>query len=171
MTYRPPRRVVRLRSTKLLENRLKRLNLSAAELCRLTGISRQSIGRLRMEHATGMRVEHAEAIERALSVKHGYLFDFAEYDRGGGVVSRWSGAPGEWNRPQSQVAALERWAFVPDPAEATSAGRAAFLASFEDKVDPDQLLPEPERRVRAERALRAHMIRLANASAEKRRRK
>lgn len=81
MTYRPPRRVVRFRSSKLLEARLKRADLSITELARLTGVSRQSLGRLRMGDAKGMRIEHAEAIERALSAKHGSLFDYSEHER------------------------------------------------------------------------------------------
>ena len=74
------------------------------------------------------------------------------------------------NSGEARAAALDRWARVDDPVAATTAGRAAFLASFEDKVDPDRLLDREERRVRAERALRAHMIRLAQRSAESRRR-
>ena len=76
-----------------------------------------------------------------------------------------------WTRAEARAASLDRWAYDPKtPAEATSAGRAAFLASFERKVDPDELLPVDERRTRAEQALRAHMIRLGQLSAEARRR-
>jgi hypothetical protein len=74
-----------------------------------------------------------------------------------------------WTRPQARAAALDRWASVPDTAAATSPARAAFLARFERQVDPEGLLPPDERRTRAARALRAHMIRLAESSAAKRR--
>lgn len=71
---------------------------------------------------------------------------------------------------EARAAALDRWATEPDRLVATSAGRSAFLRSFEDKVDPDGLLTDAERKIRAEAALRAHMTRLAERSAEARRR-
>jgi len=52
-----------------------------------------------------------------------------------------------------------------DPRETTAAGRTAFLARFLDEVDPDRTLPEAERLRRAECARKAHMARLALASA------
>ena len=73
-----------------------------------------------------------------------------------------------WSRAQARAAALDRWSGVSDAAAATSPARAAFLARFERQVDPDGLLTPDERRTRAARALRAHMIRLAEASAIKR---
>ncbi len=48
-----------------------------------------------------------------------------------------------------------------DPRETTAKARVAFLAKFEDQVDPDRMLPEDERKRRAEQALKAHMSRLA----------
>lgn len=48
--------------------------------------------------------------------------------------------------------------------------RSAFRARFEQEVDPDGLLPADERERRADRAMRAHMLRLAAKSAEKRKR-
>ena len=57
-----------------------------------------------------------------------------------------------------------------DPRDTTAAARAAFLAGFVDRVDPDRTLPEPERLRRAEHARKAHMARLALASARARRR-
>ena len=54
--------------------------------------------------------------------------------------------------------------------ETTAAARAAFLARFERQVDPNGVLPAAERTRRAEYARRAHMARLALASARKRRR-
>jgi hypothetical protein len=56
-----------------------------------------------------------------------------------------------------------------DPHDLTAAARAAFLARFEQEVDPDGVLPEAERLRRARHALRAHMTRLALLSAEARR--
>ena len=50
-------------------------------------------------------------------------------------------------------------------------GQAALLAKFERQVDPDRLLAPEERRLRALHARRAHMARLALASARSRRAK
>lgn len=57
-----------------------------------------------------------------------------------------------------------------DPTEHTAPARAAFLARFEDQVDPDRVLPEFERRRRAEHAKKAYFARLALKSAQARRR-
>lgn len=48
-------------------------------------------------------------------------------------------------------------------------GRAAADARFEDQVDPQRLLPEEERRRRAEMARKAHMSKMGLASARARR--
>ncbi len=56
-----------------------------------------------------------------------------------------------------------------DARETTSAGRAKFLAKFEDEVDPDRQLPEAERLRRAAHARSAHFLRLSLASAKARR--
>lgn len=56
-----------------------------------------------------------------------------------------------------------------DSKEITAPARRAFIARFEDEVDPDRMLPEAERQRRAEHALKAHMTRLALASAKARR--
>lgn len=56
-----------------------------------------------------------------------------------------------------------------DARETSAPGRAAFLARFEREVDPDGLLPEAERVRRADHARKAHMTRLALASAKARR--
>ncbi|MDQ5874490.1 MAG: hypothetical protein M3526_03800 [Actinomycetota bacterium] len=56
-----------------------------------------------------------------------------------------------------------------DARETTKLARQAWLASFEDQVDPDLLLTDAERARRAQHALRAHMQRLALASARARR--
>ena len=50
-------------------------------------------------------------------------------------------------------------------------GQAALLAKFERQVDPECLLAPEERRLRALHARRAHMARLALASARSRRAK
>ena len=55
-----------------------------------------------------------------------------------------------------------------DSREITQPARTAFLRRFEVEVDPDSILPEEERRRRAGMALRAHMLRLAAASAKAR---
>jgi hypothetical protein len=49
--------------------------------------------------------------------------------------------------------------------------RDAFMARFEEEVDPDRVLPEAERARRAEHALKAYMAGLALRSAKARRRK
>ena len=56
-----------------------------------------------------------------------------------------------------------------DTRETTSKARAAFFARFEREVDPQGLLPEAERRRRAEAARRAYFARLALKSAQARR--
>lgn len=50
----------------------------------------------------------------------------------------------------------------------TQAARRAFLARFEDQVDPNRTLPLAERLRRAEHAKRAHMQALAMKSARAR---
>jgi hypothetical protein len=56
-----------------------------------------------------------------------------------------------------------------DSREHTAPARAAFLARFEDEVDPDRLLSPAERARRAEHARKAYFTRLALASARARR--
>lgn len=58
-----------------------------------------------------------------------------------------------------------------DGAELTQKARAAFLASFMVKVDPQGLLPPQERQRRAAHALRAHMARLSLVAAQSRERR
>ena len=75
--------------------------------------------------------------------------------------------------PRSQaarIAALTRWSRE-DPRSGTKPARRGFMARFEEQVDPDRRLPEAERARRAERALRAHMQKLALRSAKARRRR
>jgi hypothetical protein len=56
-----------------------------------------------------------------------------------------------------------------DSRELTEKARAAYLERFARQVDPDGLLPEPERQRRAQHALQAHMASLALKSARARR--
>lgn len=56
-----------------------------------------------------------------------------------------------------------------DGRETTAPARAAFIESFRRKVDPDGVLPAAERERRAQSALKAHMLKLALASASARR--
>lgn len=56
-----------------------------------------------------------------------------------------------------------------DPKETTSNARAAFLARFEQEVDPEGKLPPEERQRRAHYARKAHFAKLALQSARARR--
>jgi hypothetical protein len=51
----------------------------------------------------------------------------------------------------------------------TAPARAKFMQKFQDEVDPDRVLPEPERLRRAEHARKAYFARLAFKSAKARR--
>jgi hypothetical protein len=42
----------------------------------------------------------------------------------------------------------------------TAPARAAFMAKFEDEVDPERVLPPSERAKRADHAMKAHMARI-----------
>jgi hypothetical protein len=55
-----------------------------------------------------------------------------------------------------------------DSRATTEPARRAFLSRFEREVDPDGVLPEPERLRRAEYARKAYFARLALASAKAR---
>ena len=57
-----------------------------------------------------------------------------------------------------------------DPRDTTKAAHKSFLARFELEVDPDGVLPEAERRRRAEAARKAYFLLLALKSARARRR-
>jgi hypothetical protein len=67
-----------------------------------------------------------------------------------------------------KAAADWRWAFEPDRSAATKPGRDAFMAGFEDAVDPDGTLPPEERAKRAANLRRAHFTKLAIKSAKAR---
>jgi hypothetical protein len=60
----------------------------------------------------------------------------------------------------SRRAALLRWSRS-DGRAGTEAKRAAFMRSFEDRVDPDRVLDPEERERRAARLRRVHMADLA----------
>lgn len=68
-----------------------------------------------------------------------------------------------------RIAAACSWAVTQDRRERTAPARDAFNKKFEDEVDPDRVLPEAERAIRAEHARRAHFLRLALKSANARR--
>jgi len=71
----------------------------------------------------------------------------------------------------ASIAANERWAHTEDRTAATEPARRAFIAQFEDQVDPDRRLSPAERTRRAESARKAHYQRLALRSARARRAK
>ncbi|MHB1162477.1 MAG: hypothetical protein ACYC3V_19415 [Chloroflexota bacterium] len=56
-----------------------------------------------------------------------------------------------------------------NPVETTKKARETFLARFEREVDPEGVLPEAERKRRAEYARKAYSARLALKSARARR--
>jgi hypothetical protein len=58
-----------------------------------------------------------------------------------------------------------------DPRQTTANGRAAFLARFEQQVDPARVLDPAERRRRAEHARRAYFTRLSLAAIQAKRTK
>jgi hypothetical protein len=69
----------------------------------------------------------------------------------------------------AKLAAYESWAATPNRANRTAEARRKFDARFEDQVDPDRVLPEAERRQRADAARRAYYTRLALLSVKARR--
>ena len=58
-----------------------------------------------------------------------------------------------------------------DSRQHTEPARRAFMARFEDEVDPDRTLPPAERARRAEHAKKSYFTRLALQSAQARRRR
>ena len=73
-------------------------------------------------------------------------------------------------RLQSQIAANTRWA-QEDPGPNMIRARAGIMAKLEREADPEGILPEAERRRRAESAYKVRMQRLALKSVEARKRK
>ena len=76
----------------------------------------------------------------------------------------------EQRTQRARIAALTRWSRE-DPGPATAKARAGYDAKWEHQVDPDGVLPEPERHRRATAAMKAHMATLAFRSAKARSRK
>jgi hypothetical protein len=70
---------------------------------------------------------------------------------------------------RGRVAALTSWSQTSDRSARTAPARAAFRAKFEISVDPHGVLPEDERRRRADYARKAHYAGLALKSAKSRR--
>jgi hypothetical protein len=68
-----------------------------------------------------------------------------------------------------RIAAEISWRRTADRSARTRPARQAFLSRFEKEVDPDGTLPPAERQVRAEHAMRAHMLRLAKRAVAARR--
>lgn len=64
-----------------------------------------------------------------------------------------------------------RWANCEDRTAATAPARQAMKDRWLDQVDPDHVLPAAERAKRADHAMRAHMTRMALASAKARARR
>jgi len=60
-----------------------------------------------------------------------------------------------------RIGAEISWSRTHDRSARTRPAREKFLKRFEDEVDPDGKLPPEERRVLADHALRAYMLRLA----------
>lgn len=71
----------------------------------------------------------------------------------------------------AKLAAHTRWAGTEDRSAATQPARDGLMRKFEDQVDPDRVLPQDERAIRALSARRAHFQRLALKSAQARRAK
>jgi hypothetical protein len=70
---------------------------------------------------------------------------------------------------RGRIGAHVSWSRTADRAARTEPGRKSFLARFEREVDPDGVLPEAERLLRAGHARKAYMQKLALASAARRR--
>jgi hypothetical protein len=71
---------------------------------------------------------------------------------------------------RARIAAHASWAATTDRAARTAAGTAAFLARFDQQVDPDGVLSDALRADMACHARIAYMLQLAERSAEARRR-
>lgn len=69
---------------------------------------------------------------------------------------------------RARIAAHSKWS-QQDRVAGTAAARRAFNDRFERLVDPERLLPEAERRKRAESARKAYFTQLALASSRARR--
>jgi hypothetical protein len=72
---------------------------------------------------------------------------------------------------QARRAAHALHAQVADERAHTAPARTVFLSRFEREVDPDEVLEPQERARRAQHAKKAYFLKLAMASAEKRRKR
>jgi hypothetical protein len=72
-------------------------------------------------------------------------------------------------RQIGRIGGFTSWANTEDRTARTQPGREAFLARFEDEVDPKRQLSPQERARRAEAARKAYFARLALKSARVRR--
>jgi len=72
---------------------------------------------------------------------------------------------------RAQIAVYTSWARTGDRAARTEPARKALRSKFEREVDPQGVLPEAERRRRAEAARKAFYKRLALASVRARRKR
>lgn len=70
---------------------------------------------------------------------------------------------------QNRAAAHTRWSRCEDRKAALAPARSAFMARFENEVDPEGTLPAEERARRAENARQAYYLKLAAAGVEARR--
>jgi hypothetical protein len=68
----------------------------------------------------------------------------------------------------ASIGSLTRWAREPDRKAAMAPAKNGFDARFEREVDPNNELDPAERAIRAEKLKKAHMLRLALASAKAR---
>jgi hypothetical protein len=71
----------------------------------------------------------------------------------------------------ARIAAHESWAATADRSARTANARSRFDQRFLDQVDPERVLSERERAIRAEHARKAYFLEMARKSAESRRKK
>jgi hypothetical protein len=72
---------------------------------------------------------------------------------------------------RARIAVAERWGSTTDRRAATEPARRGLAAKFERLADPDGSLAPEERARRADSLMKAHMLRMARASAQTRRRR
>jgi DNA-binding XRE family transcriptional regulator len=75
MTYKPRRQLAPMKSARTFERAMKRRDINVTELARMIQLSRTSMSRIRSGWQVPS-VDTATAIERALAVEHGALFEF-----------------------------------------------------------------------------------------------
>lgn len=72
---------------------------------------------------------------------------------------------------RARIAAHTSWAATKNRTARTEPARRAALARYEDQVDPDRTMSEKDRRLAAESARKAHMLRISMLGVEARARK